>query len=422
MRSTDRRLRLAVPVALAGVLLGGSLSWQAAAQPDDTPTRDDVRRAERAATDARRDVAAVRTDLVLANQRAEQASVRAAAAYEAWSAARWEFGQAKQRAAEAAAAEQQARSDLADRRAELDALLASQYESAPALSALSAIAGEDGIDGVLTQANTYYGTTTAIRDLEAAEGAAAELAELATDDAEQASAEAERLAARTERTRREARQAEQAALTEAQAVARQKESLVAELARLQGVSVSLAARRQGALEERARVRARRAAEREAEEQAKQEPATPAPDDADDGPISDPAPDPQPDPSAPPVSSGSAAAAIAFAKAQIGDRYVWGAAGPDAWDCSGLTMAAWQRGGKALPHYSVGQYAASTPIAPGDLRPGDLVFWGTSSNPSSIHHVALYVGNGQIVHAPRTGRPVTQESMYYWIPPNFFARP
>ena len=99
-----------------------------------------------------------------------------------------------------------------------------------------------------------------------------------------------------------------------------------------------------------------------------------------------------------------------------------AAGPDSWDCSGLTMGAWQAGGKSLPHYSVAQYDQSTPISPGDLRPGDLVFWGDSSSPSSIFHVALYAGDGMIVHAPRPGRNVELVSMYYWITPNFYARP
>ncbi len=85
------------------------------------------------------------------------------------------------------------------------------------------------------------------------------------------------------------------------------------------------------------------------------------------------------------------------------------------------MAAWQAGGVALPHYSVAQYDATTPITASQLRPGDLLFWGTTSDPGSIHHVALYAGDGMMVHAPRTGRPVTFESMYYWVPPNFFGR-
>ena len=73
------------------------------------------------------------------------------------------------------------------------------------------------------------------------------------------------------------------------------------------------------------------------------------------------------------------------------------------------MGAWAAGGKSLPHYSVAQYEQSTPISAGALKPGDLVFWGSSSSASSIYHVALYVGDGMIIHAPRTGRPVTLES-------------
>ncbi len=120
--------------------------------------------------------------------------------------------------------------------------------------------------------------------------------------------------------------------------------------------------------------------------------------------------------------GVAAAAIAFAEAQIGEPYSYGAAGPSSWDCSGLTSAAWAAGGRSLPHYSVAQYTQSTTISAAQLVPGDLVFWGSSSSPSSIYHVALYVGGGQVIHAPRTGRNVTRESMYSWRAPQFFARP
>lgn len=145
------------------------------------------------------------------------------------------------------------------------------------------------------------------------------------------------------------------------------------------------------------------------------PPTPAP--------TTPAPAPAPAPPAtPPPASTGAAAAIAFATAQIGDPYRWGAAGPDAWDCSGLTAGAWAKGGKYLPHYSVAQFTGSTRITAAQLAPGDLVFWGSSSSPSSIYHVGLYVGGGQMIHAPRTGRPVVRESIYSWTTPNFFARP
>jgi cell wall-associated NlpC family hydrolase len=86
------------------------------------------------------------------------------------------------------------------------------------------------------------------------------------------------------------------------------------------------------------------------------------------------------------------------------------------------MEAWASAGRSLPHWSVGQYQATSHISSSQLRPGDLLFWGTSSSSSSIHHVAMYLGGGMMIHAPRTGQDVQIVSMYYWIPPNFFGRP
>jgi cell wall-associated NlpC family hydrolase len=85
------------------------------------------------------------------------------------------------------------------------------------------------------------------------------------------------------------------------------------------------------------------------------------------------------------------------------------------------MKAWQAGGKSLPHYSVAQYQQSTPISLAQLQPGDLLFWG-DGGPTSIYHAAIYTGNGMMIHAPRPGRKVEEVSMYYWITPNYFARP
>ena len=109
----------------------------------------------------------------------------------------------------------------------------------------------------------------------------------------------------------------------------------------------------------------------------------------------PAPAPEPEPAA----SGGAAAAVQFAMAQVGDAYVYGAAGPDAYDCSGLTMMAWAQAGVALPHSSSAQLGSGTPVSVGALQPGDLVAYY-----SPVSHIGMYVGNGMIVHAanPSTG--------------------
>jgi cell wall-associated NlpC family hydrolase len=109
---------------------------------------------------------------------------------------------------------------------------------------------------------------------------------------------------------------------------------------------------------------------------------------------------------PPVGHG-AAAAVATAEAQIGKPYVYGAAGPDSFDCSGLTMYAWRAGGVSLPHSSSGQYAQSTHISISQIQPGDLLFYY-----SDIHHVAIYVGGGMMVEAPHTGASVRETPMRF----------
>jgi cell wall-associated NlpC family hydrolase len=111
----------------------------------------------------------------------------------------------------------------------------------------------------------------------------------------------------------------------------------------------------------------------------------------------------------PAPNGGAATAVAAARAQIGDPYVWGADGPDSFDCSGLTMYAWAQAGVSLPHNSAMQYSATQHISISEIQPGDLVFYGWSS----IHHVAIYVGGGRIVHAPHAGDVVREDSLYYW---------
>jgi cell wall-associated NlpC family hydrolase len=102
----------------------------------------------------------------------------------------------------------------------------------------------------------------------------------------------------------------------------------------------------------------------------------------------------------PDAGSRAAVAVQAALAQVGDPYQWGAAGPDSFDCSGLTMYAWAQAGVALPHNSAAQYAATPRVSQSDLQPGDLLFFG-----SPIHHVGMYIGGGQMVAAPYTGASV-----------------
>ncbi|WP_327273432.1 NlpC/P60 family protein [Streptomyces sp. NBC_01224] len=96
----------------------------------------------------------------------------------------------------------------------------------------------------------------------------------------------------------------------------------------------------------------------------------------------------------------AAEAVAFAYGALGKPYVWGATGPSSFDCSGLIQAAWRSAGVSLPRTTYTQINAGQHISRSDLAPGDLVFFY-----SGVSHVGLYIGNGQMIHAPRPGAPV-----------------
>jgi peptidoglycan DL-endopeptidase CwlO len=87
-------------------------------------------------------------------------------------------------------------------------------------------------------------------------------------------------------------------------------------------------------------------------------------------------------------------------AQVGDPYVWGAAGPGSFDCSGLTQYAYAAAGISLPHSSGMQSQMGTSVSLSSAAPGDLLFFY-----SPVSHVAMYVGNGQMVHASTYGQPV-----------------
>ncbi|WP_306215614.1 C40 family peptidase [Actinoplanes sp. RD1] len=99
-------------------------------------------------------------------------------------------------------------------------------------------------------------------------------------------------------------------------------------------------------------------------------------------------------------AGPAGDVVAFAFAQLGKPYIWGADGPGSYDCSGLTLAAWRTAGRSLPHNAARQYATTARLSRGDLRPGDLVFFY-----SPVSHVGVYIGGGRMIHAPEFGEHI-----------------
>jgi cell wall-associated NlpC family hydrolase len=117
----------------------------------------------------------------------------------------------------------------------------------------------------------------------------------------------------------------------------------------------------------------------------------------------------------PVPSGPtpyASPAVAAALGVLGSPYVWGAEGPDTFDCSGLVQWAYLQAGLVLPRLASDQYRAGTPVPYDQMQPGDLIVYAYDVNDeSTIHHIAMYVGNGQMVHAPHTGDVVKVVPVY-----------
>ncbi|MGH9076146.1 MAG: C40 family peptidase [Acidimicrobiales bacterium] len=112
----------------------------------------------------------------------------------------------------------------------------------------------------------------------------------------------------------------------------------------------------------------------------------------------------------PGAAGGVGAVLVVAESQLGKPYLWGGAGPEAYDCSGLVVVAFAAAGVTFPHDAAAQYtlSAANPVPLGGLLPGDLVFFGTT--PATIDHVGIYVGAGEMIDAPHTGAVVRIESI------------
>ena len=118
------------------------------------------------------------------------------------------------------------------------------------------------------------------------------------------------------------------------------------------------------------------------------------------------------PTPPPAPSAGASVALAYAYAQLGKPYCYAGVGPDCFDCSGLTMMAWGQAGVAMPHGSTEQYNMFPHVALSDAQPGDLIVYDG--------HVGIYIGGGEMIHAPHTGTVVQISAI--WPTPWGAARP
>jgi peptidoglycan DL-endopeptidase CwlO len=249
------------------------------------------------------------------------------------------------------------RSELAGARASIAARAAVAYVQGPATDVASLLAASDPTDAL---------ERAQLLDL------------LATHDANQV------LSARAIERSAQARAAELAAVERKQA------AILDQMAQRKAEIEQLVAQTEQTLAQLQAAERRRAA-------AANRPATTAPE------ASSPSPTPTPPPKA---VSGNVAVVIRYAYAQLGKPYQWGATGPGAFDCSGLTMMAWAQAGVSLPHSSQAQIGIGRRVTQSELQPGDLIF-----RYSPISHVSLYVGNGQQISATHTGSTVKLQSAF-----------
>jgi cell wall-associated NlpC family hydrolase len=402
-------------------------------KPKPGPTQAQVDKANQTAAQKAADVAALQGSLAAANARLQDAAVRAEQAAEAYNGTMWRLQQAQQATAAAKAAAADALGHVAEQRAGIAQLVTQSYQDGTVLNGMTAFLGADGPAGVMSRMGVVQSAGDSMQarfDQYTALNALARVAQGQAEKAEKAQAV---LAQKAAVLRDQAAQAANAAQSEAARIAGERRQLLQELAKAQKVSLELATERQKTLERKAEQAAAAAAAAKAKAEAVKAKAQAAKAKTQANQAKEDAQQTQDqlaelgveggwnDPGLPiPKGTGpGATAAIEFARAQLGEPYVWAAAGPDAWDCSGLTMMAWAAGGISLPHYAAAQYQLTKHITAADLQAGDLVFWGTS--PNTIHHVALYIGNGQIIQAPHTG-DVVKVSPLFASAPDFFGRP
>lgn len=422
MRTRTRGVLSAVLVAVAVLT---TVPAAEARKPKPVPTQAEVDAAQDRAARKAGDVAALQASLAVANARLRTAAEHAEHVAEAYNGARWRLEQAEKATADAKLAVADALAHVEEQRAGIAQLVTQSLQDAT-LSNVEAVIGADGPTGVMNRLAVVQSAGDSMQARFDQYTALNALARVAQEEAEEAEDEQRVLAREAAKLRDEAAQTANAAQSAAAAIAGQRRQLIEELAKAQKITVELATKRQQGLEEIAEQQAAVAAAADAKEKAKKarSEAVKARNEADStqGELDDLGVEGGWDDPGLPVPKGTtdaAKSAIEFARAQLGEPYLWAAAGPDAWDCSGLTMMAWAKGGVSLPHFSAAQYDATKHITAANLRPGDLAFWGTS--PNTIHHVALYIGNGQILHAPRTGTFVRIDPMYSW-PPDYFGRP
>ena len=418
-RETKRRGIRAISVTALFASLAAATPGIALAAPSD----EEIARAREAENAAKMSVAQIEVELASVKSEAEVALQKAMSAAEELNGARYSLEQATQTARQAQADADKAKADYEAGKQEIASIAQTAYrDGGSSLDSIAPYLSADGLRTVETKQATLNSFSASANVKMQKVAALEQVANVMNDAAIQAQAKQAEATAQVE-TRSAAAQSAANNARDAQAMtAARRDALVAELARKQNTTVELInqreaeleaqrqaaaaeAARQAAAAEAARQQAAAEAARRAREQQNSYTPAPAPaasyDDDDDTPSSG---------GGGGGNSDAAAGAIAWAKSKLGAQYVWAGEGP-GYDCSGLVTMAYRSQGIYLTHWSQAQYSEGTRVPVSQAQPGDLIFWNWDGG--NIDHVAIYLGNNQIIEAPTFGVPVRITSIYGW---------
>ena len=417
---TKRRGIRAISVTALFASLAAATPGIALAAPSD----EEIARAREAENAAKMSVAQIEVELASVKSEAEVALQKAMSAAEELNGARYSLEQATQTARQAQADADKAKADYEAGKQEIASIAQTAYrDGGSSLDSIAPYLSADGLRTVETKQATLNSFSASANVKMQKVAALEQVANVMNDAAIQAQAKQAEATAQVE-TRTAAAQSAANNASNAQAMtAARRDALVAELARKQNTTVELInqreaeleaqrqaaaaeAARQAAAAEAARQQAAAEAARRAREQQNSYTPAPAPaasydDDDDDTPSRG---------GGGGRNSDAAAGAIAWAKSKLGAQYVWAGEGP-GYDCSGLVTMAYRSQGIYLTHWSQAQYSEGTRVPVSQAQPGDLIFWNWDGG--NIDHVAIYLGNNQIIEAPTFGVPVRITSIYGW---------
>ncbi|HEV7211733.1 MAG TPA: C40 family peptidase [Blastococcus sp.] len=398
----------------------------ASASPQN-PSNSQLSAAAQAKADAEKQVGQISAQLATAQASVDAAHAASNIALDAFEGKQAEYETAQAAADKAAAAARQAQADLAAARGDVAAFARSSYMQGSTSPMFSALLSSDGPAQLLERQSLLESAGGHRSDVLVAVAVVQKKAAVSETTAKTALTQAATLKQQASQALAVASQKEAGARQQATAMQTQQVALQAQLKKAQQTLLGMQGARAAADRYAAQQAAAAKAAADAAARAAAESNDPVPAPAPDNPTpNNPTPSGPSDPG-PGAGSGSSSAAqtaIRAAKRWIGTRYAWGGgsltgpsegwgidAGVVGFDCSGLTRYAYAQAGIYIPRNSSAQYAALPKVSRSNLQPGDLVFYATNTwNPATIHHVAMYLGDGMMIEAPESGLTVRVTAM------------